>query len=74
MTMPPLTGLYSTRWILLAAIAVVSMWLWQQPAQLRAYQLPISQTSSGFIPSKLYETDAVRCTDHKATDRQPILP
>lgn len=72
--MSPLTGLYSTRRILLAAIAVFSVWLWQQPAQLRAYQLPISQTDSGFIPSKLYEIDATKCTDHKATDRQPTLP
>lgn len=72
--MSPLTGPYSTRWILLAAIAVVSVWLWRQSDQLRAYQLPVSEISFGFIPSKLYETDAVKCTDHKATDLQPAPP
>ena len=72
--MSPLTGPYSTRWILLAAVALVSMWVWRRPDQLRVYDLPTFQTSSGFIPSKLYEIDAIKCTDHKAIEIQVAPP
>ena len=64
-----LKGLPSTRWALLGAIVLVSLWLWQQPHHLSKISISLaSESISGFFPSKLYEPEAVLCNDRTAAE------
>ena len=58
----------ATRYILLTLLILFSFWYWRQSFQV---QPPSSQVPSAFIPAKLYEPDAVACTDNLAD--QPEL-
>lgn len=69
---PPPSGAMSsfiagrTRWILLGVALLISVWLWRQSFQ------PAQEVPFAFIPAKLYEPDAVACTDNVADEPRPV--
>lgn len=58
----------STRYILFTFALVFSLWLWRPSFQFQSSP----QVPSAFIPTKLYEPDAVACTDNLAHEPSPV--